>query len=63
MRIVLPYCLDVPHGFYWDFLHGLTDAIEERGGQAVRFPFAKVGAHPGEEAVTSSSTFAAGATA
>jgi hypothetical protein len=49
MRIVLPFCRDVPHGFYWDFLDGLTEAIRERGADAVRLPFARVGEHDAEE--------------
>jgi len=49
MRIVLPYCPDVPHGFYWDFFQGLSDAIEARGDEAVRFPFAKAGSHDAGE--------------
>lgn len=49
MRIVLPYCRDVPHGFYWDFLDGLSEAIRERGAEAVRFPFAKIGEHDAGE--------------
>ena len=49
MRIVLPYCRDVPHGFYWDFLEGLGEAIAERGDEAVRLPMAKVGEHGAEE--------------
>jgi glycosyltransferase involved in cell wall biosynthesis len=49
MRIVLPYCRDVPHGFYWDFLDGLSEAIRERGAEAVRFPFANIGKHDAEE--------------
>jgi hypothetical protein len=49
MRIVLPYCRDVPHGFYWDFLEGLGEAIAERGDVAVRFPMAKAGEHDAEE--------------
>jgi hypothetical protein len=49
MRIVLPFCRDVPHGFYWDFLQGLSDAIVARGDEAVRFPMAKIGAHDAGE--------------
>src|SRR5678816_3847679 len=49
MRIVLPYCRDVPHGFYWDFLDGLSEAIRERGAEAVRFPFAQIGKHDAQE--------------
>lgn len=49
MRIVLPYCRDVPHGFYWDFLEGVGEAIAERGDEAVRFPMAKIGEHDAEE--------------
>jgi hypothetical protein len=49
MRIILPFCRDVPYGFYWDFLQGVTDALAERGDEAVRFPMAKVGEHDAAE--------------
>ena len=49
MRIVLPFCTGVPHGFYWDFFHGLSEAIRERGDEAVHFPIADVGTHSAEE--------------
>ena len=45
MRIVLPFCTGVPHGFYGDFFHGLSEAIRERGDEAVRFPIADAGTH------------------
>jgi len=49
MRIVLPFCPGVPHGFYRDFFEGLSEAIRERGDEAARFPIADVGTHGVEE--------------
>lgn len=49
MRIVLPFCPAVLDGFYPDFFAGLTDAIRERGDEAVRSSFAKIGAHDAAE--------------
>ena len=50
MRIVLPFCPAVPHGFYHDFFQGLSEAIRDRGDQAAPLEMKAVGEHDAAEA-------------
>lgn len=43
MRIVLPFCPSVQHGFYRDFSQGVSEALRELGHDAIPFPFAQIG--------------------